>query len=123
MFTRLLRNDLMATLQDDFILAARAKGMTAAAHHDPRSVATLVVLIDHPRRSEPRPIDRRHGDRRTALRPAGRRVSVVVAAAGKKDYPLVQGGVLVIACAYVLINVLIDISYAILDPRIRRGRI
>jgi peptide/nickel transport system permease protein len=49
--------------------------------------------------------------------------SVVVAAAGKKDYPLVQGGVLIIACAYVLINVLIDISYAILDPRIRRGRI
>jgi peptide/nickel transport system permease protein len=49
--------------------------------------------------------------------------AVVVAAAGKKDYPLVQGGVLIIACAYVVINVLIDISYAILDPRIRRGRI
>lgn len=121
-FTRLLRNDLMATLQDDFILAARAKGMT------PRHIMT-----------------------REALRPSsfslitlagvslGRLIggtviveslfglpgvgSVVVAAAGKKDYPLVQGGVLIIACSYVLINVLIDISYAILDPRIRRGRI
>ena len=121
-FTRLLRNDLMATLQDDFILAARAKGMT------PRHIMT-----------------------REALRPSsfslitlagvslGRLIggtvivellfglpgvgAVVVAAAGKKDYPLVQGGVLIIACAYVLINVVIDISYAILDPRIRRGRI
>jgi len=121
-FTRLLRNDLMATLQDDFILAARAKGMT------PRHIMT-----------------------REALRPSsfslitlagvslGRLIggtviveqlfglpgvgAVVVAAAGKKDYPLVQGGVLIIACAYVVINVLIDISYAILDPRIRRGRI
>jgi len=121
-FTRLLRNDLMATLQDDFILAARAKGMT------PRHIMT-----------------------REALRPSsfslitlagvslGRLIggtviveqlfglpgvgAVVVTAAGKKDYPLVQGGVLIIACAYVIINVLIDISYAILDPRIRRGRI
>jgi peptide/nickel transport system permease protein len=121
-FTRLLRNDLMATLQDDFILAARAKGMT------PRHIMT-----------------------REALRPSsfslitlagvslGRLIggtvivellfglpgvgAVVVAAAGKKDYPLVQGGVLIIACAYVLINVIIDISYAVLDPRIRRGRI
>jgi peptide/nickel transport system permease protein len=121
-FTRLLRNDLMATLQDDFILAARAKGMSA-----------------------------RHIMTREALRPSsfslitlagvslGRLIggtviveslfglpgvgAVVVQAAGKKDYPLVQGGVLIIAAAYVLINVLIDISYAILDPRIRRGRI
>ena len=121
-FTRLLRNDLMATLQDDFILAAKAKGMSA-----------------------------RHIMTREALRPSsfslitlagvslGRLIggtviveglfglpgvgAVVVTAAGKKDYPLVQGGVLIIAAAYVLINVLIDISYAILDPRIRRGRL
>jgi len=37
-FTRLLRNDLMATLQDDFILAARAKGMT------PRHIMTREAL-------------------------------------------------------------------------------
>src|SRR4029434_5159127 len=39
-----------------------------------------------------------------------------------KDFPLVQGAVLFVATAYVLINVLVDIAYASADPRIRFGR-
>jgi peptide/nickel transport system permease protein len=121
-FTRLLRNDMMATLQDDFILAARAKGMTPrhimvreALRPSSFSLITLAGVS----------LGRLIGgtvivESLFGLPGVG---SVVVAAAGKKDFPLVQGGVLIIACAYVLINVLIDISYAILDPRIRRGRI
>jgi ABC-type dipeptide/oligopeptide/nickel transport system permease component len=38
-----------------------------------------------------------------------------------KDFPLVQGTVLFVAAAYVLINVLVDIAYAFVDPRIRFG--
>src|SRR5262245_973742 len=38
-----------------------------------------------------------------------------------KDFPLVQGTVLFIATAYVMINVLVDIAYAYVDPRIRFG--
>ena len=40
-----------------------------------------------------------------------------------KNYTIVQGGVLVLAVGYVLLNALIDISYQYLDPRIRRGRV
>jgi peptide/nickel transport system permease protein len=36
-----------------------------------------------------------------------------------KDFPVVQGVVLVAATVYVLINLLVDISYGLLDPRIR----
>ena len=46
----------------------------------------------------------------------------VVEAATKSDYPIVQGGVLVLATFYVAINMGIDILYGFLDPRIRRGR-
>ena len=36
-----------------------------------------------------------------------------------RDYPVVQGGVVFVAAAFVLINLLVDISYALLDPRIQ----
>jgi peptide/nickel transport system permease protein len=36
-----------------------------------------------------------------------------------RDYPLVQGVVLISASAYVLINLLVDVSYSLLNPRIR----
>jgi peptide/nickel transport system permease protein len=39
-----------------------------------------------------------------------------------KDYPVVQGVVLVAAFAYMLINLLVDISYVFLDPRIRLNK-
>ena len=40
----------------------------------------------------------------------------------RKDYPLVQATVLFAAAAYVLVNILVDVSYAWLDPRIKYGR-
>ena len=121
-FARLLRNDLIATLQDDFILAAKAKGMTGrhimvreAFRPSSFSLITLAGVS----------LGRLIGgtvivEQLYSLAGVG---SVVVAAAGKKDFPLVQGGILVIAVFYVAINTLIDILYAVLDPRIRRGRI
>ena len=35
------------------------------------------------------------------------------------DYPIVQGGTLLIALVFVFANLLVDISYAVIDPRIR----
>ena len=46
---------------------------------------------------------------------------MVVDAAQKSDYPLVQGAVLVIAVAYIAANLLVDVLYGILDPRVRRA--
>jgi peptide/nickel transport system permease protein len=39
-----------------------------------------------------------------------------------RDFPVVQGTLLVLAFAFVIVNLLVDISYSFLDPRIRRGR-
>jgi peptide/nickel transport system permease protein len=36
-----------------------------------------------------------------------------------RDYPVLQGGILFVAIVFVLVNLLVDISYALLDPRIR----
>ena len=40
-------------------------------------------------------------------------------AIGARDYPLVQGCVLAVACTYVLANLLTDLAQAALDPRLR----
>jgi len=44
---------------------------------------------------------------------------LIVEAVFTRDYPLVQGVVLVTATAYVVINFLVDLSYSLLNPRIR----
>jgi peptide/nickel transport system permease protein len=44
---------------------------------------------------------------------------LIVEAVFTRDYPLVQGVVLISASAYVVINLLVDISYSLLNPRIR----
>jgi peptide/nickel transport system permease protein len=36
-----------------------------------------------------------------------------------RDYPIVQGGVLLVACAFVVVNLLTDLLYAVIDPRIK----
>jgi peptide/nickel transport system permease protein len=46
---------------------------------------------------------------------------LIVTAILAKDFPMVQGIVLLIATTYVIVNLLVDISYGILDPRIRVG--
>ncbi|MDR7484454.1 MAG: ABC transporter permease [Armatimonadota bacterium] len=43
---------------------------------------------------------------------------MMVEAIGTRDFPIVQGGVLVIALAFVLINLLVDVLYAVFDPRV-----
>jgi peptide/nickel transport system permease protein len=45
--------------------------------------------------------------------------SLVVTGVLDKDFPVVQGTVLLIAVCYVLTNLLTDVSYAFIDPRIR----
>ena len=47
--------------------------------------------------------------------------SAAVAAISGRDYQLIQGYVMWMGCIYVLVNLLVDISYQWLDPRIRRG--
>lgn len=45
--------------------------------------------------------------------------SFVYASTQTRDYPALLGFILIIAAMYVLINLLVDISYSLLDPRVR----
>ena len=117
-YSRLLRSDMISTLQEDFVTIARAKGLT-----------TRRVLLGH------------------ALRPssfslltlAGLNVGQLISGAVLveflfglpgvgllmvnsilgRDLLMLQGAMLFIVVAYVLINLLVDALYAVLDPRIR----
>ena len=121
-FMRLLRGDLLTTLQEDFILSARAKGMPMwriltgdALRPSSFSLITIAGVA----------LGRAIGG--TVIVEAIFNLpgmgTMIVAAIGAKDYPVVQASVLVIAVFYVLVNALVDISYTYLDPRIRRGRV
>jgi len=121
-YIRLLRSDMAATLQEDYILAARAKGMPTwhillreALRPSSFSLITLAGLS----------VGRLIGgtiivEQIFSLPGVG---SVVINAAQKNDYTLVQGGVLIIAVIYILVNLVVDILYGYLDPRIRRAQV
>ena len=44
---------------------------------------------------------------------------LVVSAVLRRDYPVIQGALLVVAALYVIINFLIDMLYLVVDPRVR----
>ena len=45
--------------------------------------------------------------------------NLVVSAVLRRDYPVIQGALLVVAAIYVLINFIVDMLYIIVDPRVR----
>ena len=118
---RVLRTDMIATLQEDYIALARAKGLRAArilfVHALKPSSLTLVTVAGIN-------IGRLIGGALVietifALPGVGR---LIVSAIYARDYVILQGGVLFIAAAFVLVNFAVDMLYAVLDPRIRHGR-
>jgi len=46
---------------------------------------------------------------------------LVVQSISRRDYPVIQGAVMLIAVTYVLINLFVDILYVYIDPRVRLG--
>jgi ABC-type dipeptide/oligopeptide/nickel transport system permease component len=46
---------------------------------------------------------------------------LIIQAIGNRDYPVVQAGVFLIAISFVLVNFVVDLFYAVLDPRIRQA--
>jgi ABC-type dipeptide/oligopeptide/nickel transport system permease component len=117
---RLTRSSLLEVLNLEYITTARAKGLTNRR-----------VVIGHAMRNALIPVITIVGLQFGALLGGAVIVetvfarqgigSMAVAAIQRKDFPLVQGTVLVAACSYVLANVLVDISYALIDPRIKYG--
>jgi peptide/nickel transport system permease protein len=118
LIARITRASMLEVLQQDYIRTANAKGL-----------ATDRVLLLHALKNAAVPIVTVIGIG-IALLISGVVITetvfnipglgrLTVDAVLKRDYPIVQGLILVFAAAKVLINLLIDISYAFLDPRIR----
>ena len=117
-YMRLLRTDLVATLQEDFVLMAKSKGLRPSR-----------VMWRHALRPSSL----------TLLTVAGLNVGTLLGGAliieiifdipgmgvllfdaiGSRQYVALQSLVALIAIAYVAVNVLVDVLYRILDPRIR----
>jgi peptide/nickel transport system permease protein len=116
---RVLRSDLIATLREDFILMARSKGLPTRIilfrHALRPSMFTLITIFG---------IQIGHLIGGTvivetifALPGIGR---LLIGAIFNRDFIMVQGCVLFITVAYVAVNFLVDISYVVLDPRLRK---
>jgi peptide/nickel transport system permease protein len=116
---RVLRSDLIATLQEDFILLARAKGLPTWSilfrHALRPSCFTLITVlgIDFGNLIGAAVII----ENIFALPGVGR---LLLSSIFAQDFPMVQGCVLVTVLGYVLVNHLVDLGYSLLDPRIRK---
>jgi peptide/nickel transport system permease protein len=119
-YVRLLRADMIATLQQDYILAARAKGLSVRAilfgHALRPSSLSLVTVVGIN-------LGRLVGgavviETLFAIPGIGQ---MLVNAVYQHDHFVVQGVVLVIAVCFVLINLAVDLTYTLLDPRVRLG--
>jgi ABC-type dipeptide/oligopeptide/nickel transport system permease component len=115
---RLVRSAMLEVLSQDYVRTARAKGL-----NEPR------VILSHAIRNALLPIVTIVGLQFGGLLSGAFIIEAVFAwhgigelgvqAFAKRDFPLIQGVVLVVATSYVLVNLLVDILYAFLDPRVK----
>jgi peptide/nickel transport system permease protein len=120
-YMRILRSDMIGTLQENFIITAKAKGISDRrilwAHALRPSSFTLLTVFGV----------------NTATLIGGTLIietlftlpglgTALGTAIFQKDFLVVQGVVLVIAVGFVLVNFLVDLLYAVLDPRVRHVR-
>jgi peptide/nickel transport system permease protein len=118
--SRVARSSMLDVLKEDYLRTARAKGL-----------AERVVILKHALRNAMNPVVTIVGLQFGALL-AGAIVTekvfswpgigtLLLTAIEQRDYPVVQGCILVIAVTYSLVNLLTDLFYASLDPRVRLG--
>jgi peptide/nickel transport system permease protein len=117
---RLVRSSMLEVLRQDYVNTARAKG-----------VRERLVVTRHALKNALIPVVTYFGIQLAGLltgavvteqvfsRPGLGRVAIE--AITGRDFPLIQGVVLVTAVVYVLVSLVIDLSYAMIDPRIRYG--
>ena len=118
---RLTRSSLLEVLNMEYVTTARAKGLTGRR-----------VVVSHALRNALIPVVTIMGLSFGGLLGGTVIIETVFARQGigsmavnaiqRKDFPLVQGTVLVAAVSYVFVNILVDLSYGYLDPRIKYGR-
>jgi peptide/nickel transport system permease protein len=118
LYLRVLRNEMIRTLQEDFILMARAEGLrnrTILFRYALKpSLPTLITVV---------------GINIGTLVGGALIIELIsgipglgtllFSAINNRDYVLVQGIILVVAAAYVVANFLVDLFHSLLDPRVR----
>lgn len=116
--TRQTRGSMLDVLHNDYLDTARAKG-----------VHEHVVIIKHALRNALVPVVTVFGNMVSAMIGGAVVIETVFALPGignliingalHRDFPLVQFGVLIIACVVTSVNILVDITYTFLDPKLR----
>jgi peptide/nickel transport system permease protein len=120
MLARMTRSSLLDVLREDYMQTARAKGLPP-----------LTVIVKHGLRNALLPVITVVGLQFGALLAGATITENVFARPGlgtlifeaikQRNYPVVQGCVLVVALITVTVNLLVDIAYGLADPRIRRA--
>jgi peptide/nickel transport system permease protein len=118
LLTRMTRSNLLEVLNQDYIRTARSKGLK-----------TRAVIVRHALSNIMLPVITVWGTSFAGLLSGTLLVEVIfswpgmgrllVQSINSRDYPMVQGIVIVFALIYSLMNLLVDLSYPLIDPRIR----
>ncbi|MEE1674345.1 ABC transporter permease subunit [Agarivorans aestuarii] len=118
---RMTRSSMLEVLGEDYIRTARSKGM-----------APMRVIVVHALRNALIPV----------ITVIGLQVGILLSGAiltetifawpgigkwliesiGRRDYPVVQGGILIVATIIIVVNLIVDILYGVVNPRIRHGK-
>ncbi|NPV54455.1 MAG: ABC transporter permease [Firmicutes bacterium] len=117
----IVRTSVLEVIREDYIRTAYAKGLSDAA-----------VMFRHAFRNALIPLVTNTGIMFGSLLSNGVLVeavfawpglgSMMVGAVLKRDYPLIEGGTIIIAATYVFVNLLVDISYSVINPKITYER-
>lgn len=121
LLTRMIRSSLLEVIHEDYIQSARAKGLSE-----------ITVWLKHALRNSLLPVITILGLQFGSLL-AGSVITetiftwpgigrLTIQAIQTRDYPLLQGCVLVIAVCYLVVNLFTDILYRVIDPRISYGK-
>ena len=118
MLTRMTRASMIDVINNDYIKTAKAKG-----------VKSNIIMYKHALRNALIPIITSIGQSFATLLSGAAVVETVfnipgvgqliVSSVTKRDYPMIQGIVLVVSLIYIMINFVIDLLYGVIDPRIR----
>ena len=119
-FARMMRSSLLEVVRQDYVRTAQAKGLPLRT-----------VVLKHALRNSLIPVVTIVGVSFAGLLGGAVATESVFAwpglgrellqAVDQRDYPVVMGGTLAIAAVFVTVNLLVDLSYAFIDPRIRHG--
>ncbi|HGM6987065.1 dipeptide ABC transporter permease DppB [Serratia marcescens] len=118
---RMTRSSMLEVLGEDYIRTARAKG-----------VSRMRVIVVHALRNALLPVVTVIGLQVGTMLAGAILTETIFSWPGlgrwlidalqRRDYPVVQGGVLLVACMIILVNLLVDVLYGVVNPRIRHKK-